>query len=162
MIRTATPDDLPRLAELEALLFGADAWSAESVRAEIDGDRRTFLVRVLEGEVVGYVVTLASGDVVDLTRIGIEPRLQREGYATHLLAEALEHVGDAERMMLEVSVENVPATKFYARHGFFPIDVRRHYYRDGSDAVVMMRPLVVPEAREEASTRGRRASGLGH
>ena len=38
------------------------------------------------------------------------------------------------------SAFNAAASAFYAAEGFAPIDRRRRYYRDGSDAVVMERP----------------------
>ena len=44
-------------------------------------------------------------------------------------------------MLLEVSAANAGAIAFYEAHGFARIDVRRRYYRDGSDAVVMLREL---------------------
>ena len=48
----------------------------------------------------------------------------------------------AERMLLEVSAANAAAVAFYDAQGFARIDVRRRYYRDGSDALVLARPLL--------------------
>ena len=51
-------------------------------------------------------------------------------------------------MLLEVSVHN-PAVAFYVSRQFNVIDVRPHYYRDGSEALVMCRWL--PAANRESS-----------
>ena len=48
---------------------------------------------------------------------------------------------EAERMMLEVSEANTAATALYLGHGFAVIDRRRRYYPDGTDALIMERPL---------------------
>jgi ribosomal protein S18 acetylase RimI-like enzyme len=47
----------------------------------------------------------------------------------------------ATQVLLEVSSTNHAALAFYAAEGFTTLDRRRRYYRDGSDAVVMRRPV---------------------
>lgn len=141
MIRLASEADLARVLELEAELFGSDAWDDVALRAELDGRGRRFVVA--DGDAVtGYAVSRSVGDVVDLQRIGVAPLHQRGGVATGLLDDLLGHPGDADRMMLEVSAANDAAIAFYLRRGFTRIDVRPRYYRDGSDALVLSRALV--------------------
>ena len=144
MIRPAAATDVPALIALESGLFGPDAWSEASLRSELDGPGRRAVV-LDEGEgVVGYAVTLLVGDVVDLQRIGVRPDQQRRGLAGLLLADVLAaaRAGGADRMLLEVSAANEAAVAFYAARGFTRIDVRRAYYRDGTDALVLARPLL--------------------
>lgn len=140
MIRLATATDLTALVALEVELFGPDAWDHDAVRAELDGPGRRFVVAGAD-EVSGYAVSRAIGDVVDLQRIAVSPLWQRAGVATALLDDLVAHPGDADRMMLEVSAANDSAIAFYRHRGFTQIDTRRRYYRDGSDALVMTRPL---------------------
>ena len=144
MIRPAVAGDVPALLALEAGLFGPDAWSEASLRDELEGPFRRAVVLVAAEEVLGYAVTLLAGDVVDLQRIAVRPDRQRRGLAGLLLADALAaaRAGGAERMLLEVSAANEAAVAFYAAQGFTRIDVRRRYYRDGSDALVLARPLL--------------------
>src|SRR5687768_15261765 len=146
-IRPATPDDVAAVTALEEELFGADAWSAESVLEELVGERRHALVAVsVSGdcdEVVGYAVTLRSDDVLDLQRIAVAPAHRRSGLARQLL-DAVRSAGraaGAHRMLLEVSSHNAGALAFYAAEGFVQIDRRPRYYRDGSDALVLRVPL---------------------
>jgi ribosomal-protein-alanine N-acetyltransferase len=142
-LRPAVPGDAPAIADLEALLFGPDAWSEAAVLGEIEGPGRRAVVAVEEGDVVGYAVTMCPADVVDLQRIGVRADRQRRGVAGALLDEVLEPAaaGGADRVLLEVSADNRAALAFYAAAGFVEIDRRRRYYRDGSDAVVMRRSL---------------------
>lgn len=149
IIRPAVSADVTAVAALEQELFGVDAWSADSVRAELTGERRHALV-ACDGGVVGYAVTTRSGDLVDLQRIAVAPGHRRAGVASRLL-DALctaGRDGGARRMLLEVGAGNEAALAFYARAGFVEIDRRARYYRDGSDALVLEAPLA-------AGTRGR-------
>nr|WP_246280392.1 ribosomal protein S18-alanine N-acetyltransferase [Nocardioides daedukensis] len=135
------------VAELDDELFGAEAWDEESLLDELERPGRTFVVLEDdsdgEPEVVGYAITMTSGDIADLVRIGVHPQRHREGIAGLLL----EHLVDAakeesvDRMLLEVSSLNREGLGFYAATGFTQIDVRERYYKDGSDAIVMKRSL---------------------
>ncbi|MET0789811.1 MAG: GNAT family N-acetyltransferase, partial [Cellulomonas sp.] len=113
-LREATRDDIAAVVELERLLFGADAWSEDQVREELTGERRQ--AWVVGDPAVGYAVTLAAGDVVDLQRIGVRPDQQRNGLARQLLdtAVAAATAARVDRMLLEVSAANTAAMAFYA------------------------------------------------
>ena len=108
------------------------------VRQEIEGPGRRFVVA---DDLSGYGVTMTAGDIVDLLRIGVRPEARRTGLASRLLDELLVDTDDASRMLLEVSVANAAALGFYVARQFSVIDVRPHYYRDGSEALVMCRWL---------------------
>lgn len=139
-LREVRPADLPAFTELERAAFGADAWSAEAIDAELSGDGRTSLVAEDADGVVGYAVTRAAGDVVDLHRVVVADRGRRRGVASRLVL-GLAGVATGRRMLLEVSARNEAAIALYRRLGFVEIDRRRGYYRDGSDALVMQRDL---------------------
>ena len=144
-LRPATAADVAAVHALEQSLFGPDAWSEQSVREELTGPRRTAVVVCdpdLVDRVVGYAVSLAVGDAVDLQRIAVHPGHRRRGLAGRLLAE----VRPVEvATLLEVSATNAGALAFYAAEGFVEIDRRARYYWDGSDAVVLRYGPASPE-----------------
>jgi len=132
-IRAATDEDLAAVHALEVELFGADAWSEQTLLATLARGR----VLVAEDEVLlGYVVLADAGEVADLERIGVRRDHQRAGLASALLDAALSDAG-RDRVLLEVRADNEPALAFYAWAGFIEIDRRRRYYRDGTDALVL-------------------------
>ncbi len=157
MIRSASLADLPFLTALEDELFGIDAWSEEAIREEIEGSGRRFVVADdLSGRLSGYAVTMTAGDIVDLLRMGVRPQARRSGLATALLDMLLVDTEDATRMLLEVSVSNAEALGFYVARQFSVIDVRPHYYRDGSEALIMCRWLPGAVRPEADAPHGRR------
>ena len=50
----------------------------------------------------------------------------------------------ARRMFLEVDAGNEPAIRLYRKGGFIDAGLRKGYYRDGADAVVMALDLAPP------------------
>ena len=135
ILRAATDEDVAAVRALEEAAFGPDAWSERSVREELTGERRQAVV-ACDPDVVGFAVTALAGDTVDLQRIVVHPSHRRRGLARRLLAAV--SPADA-RLLLEVSARNDAALAFYAAEGFTELARRAHYYRDGSDAVVMER-----------------------
>jgi ribosomal-protein-alanine N-acetyltransferase len=67
------------------------------------------------------------------------PAYRRQGLAAQLVAWslALARAQKAEMVFLEVSVGNPAAQKLYAQAGFEQKGLRRAYYPDGSDALVL-------------------------
>lgn len=144
MILRAADEDLSAVLQIERSLFGSEAWSEQSMAAELVSPGHLMLVANDDvGAVVGYAATLVSGDVADLLRIGVAVEYQRQGIASDLLDECVRAVRaeGATRLLLEVSSSNAGAVEFYRAHQFVTIDRRASYYRDGSDALVMERLL---------------------
>ncbi|MFS3128906.1 GNAT family N-acetyltransferase [Nocardioides sp. Bht2] len=147
-LREATVADAVGLAALDATGFEADRWDAAGWENEITGANRRIVVAHTETasdradeQIVAVIATMVLGDVADLIRIVVDPRFRRGGVARRLVLEALAAArGDgAERMLLEVSSDNHGAVAFYQTLGFTQIDLRPRYYRDGSDALILMR-----------------------
>lgn len=141
-LRVATAADLPALIDLDALVFGADAWSSASWAAELEQMPATRHVEVLsngDGTLLAYVVLRAVGDVADLQRIAVAAPARRAGRARELLDAALSvarHRGCA-RVLLEVAADNVAAIALYRAAGFEPLHRRLNYYGSGRDALIL-------------------------
>jgi ribosomal-protein-alanine acetyltransferase len=142
-VRPAEAADAAPVAALDRAVFGVDGWSDPTVLAELTGPGRFAVVADDGGEVRGYAITWLTEEVVDLQRIAVHPDHRRVGLAQELFAAVLDRAAadGAYRMLLEVSARNAGALAFYAAAGFHAFDRRRRYYRDGADALVMVRPL---------------------
>jgi ribosomal-protein-alanine N-acetyltransferase len=145
LVRTATVDDAPDVARLEADCLGDDAWSEGLVTEGIRGalPTVTYLVAEHEGAVVGHAVTSAAGEIAELQRIAVDESRRRSGVASALLRGVVEAASltEADRLLLEVREDNRGALAFYADAGFVEIDRRSRYYADGTTAVVLRLPL---------------------
>lgn len=141
--------DIEVLPSIEHGLFGADAWSAEQFWSELAGvpASRWYVVAAEAGpageEVVGYAGLAYAADVGDVQTMAVRPDRQGRGLGglliDALLAEAARR-GCAE-VFLEVRRDNAPARALYDRRGFTQVAVRSRYYGDGTDALVLRRPI---------------------
>jgi len=117
-------------------------WSIGIFHAEIDlvrTDQRYYIVGKIGDGVVGYAGLLFTPDDAHVTNIAVSPDWQRRGIATDLLLElawkARERGCDA--LTLEVRVSNTAAQELYRHFGFVPAGVRKKYYENVEDAIVM-------------------------
>jgi ribosomal-protein-alanine N-acetyltransferase len=130
----------------EKEMFGSEAWSANSYRAEIADTRNRYYVAVedAQGELLGWGGVLVAADAAEILTVGVVPAARRQGLARRMLAALYAEARrrGAVEMFLEVRVDNAAAITLYEREGFVEVGRRPGYYDRGRvDAVVMRRVL---------------------
>ncbi|GGK77550.1 ribosomal-protein-alanine acetyltransferase [Sphaerisporangium melleum] len=144
-LRQMTEADLPAVVAIERATFPFDAWSEGMLRGELADQPRTrhYIVAVLDDEVVGYAGLAAAGDQADVQTIAVSAHRQRSGIGGAMLRALLEEAvrRGATAVFLEVRADNPPAQTMYERFGFERIGLRREYYDDGTDAIMMMKKM---------------------
>ncbi len=130
-------DDLPRLAEIEKICFGADAWNYGMLKSEMDGGA-VFLGAVSGGETVGYICARLIIDEADINNVAVVPEFRRRGVASALIDGLKDYClkRGINRFTLEVNVNNRAAKSLYARARFVSVGIRKGYYH-GEDAEIM-------------------------
>ncbi len=146
MIGPMTQDDLPDVLAIEALSFPTP-WSEVVFRDELAHPDSVVLVWRDAGRVVGTIVYRVvpgeAGVEIDLHQVAVHPDTRRAGLGRrlveHLITDA--RARGATRVTLEVRRDNIAAHALYARLGFERLAVRRGYYADGEDALILARGL---------------------
>jgi [ribosomal protein S18]-alanine N-acetyltransferase len=137
--------DLDGVVRLEEEIF-SDPWPRSAFQREVLGDEAAWPRVAIDpgtGEVQGYMVAWFVADEVHLANVAVAEEARRRGIAQSLLDE-LSAEGfrrGARVILLEVRRSNLGAQAFYRKNGFYQMDVRRGYYRDKEDALVMAKPL---------------------
>jgi len=140
-----TEDDLDRVLELENAIFQSP-WRRSFFKSDINRPQGLCIVAERDGHVVGYAVAWGTEEV-HLANLAADPDLRRQGIATQLMNTVFDWArrNRAESIYLEVRVSNTIARQFYAAYGFVPTYVRKGYYENGEDALVLERD-VEPDA----------------
>ncbi|MGH9134235.1 MAG: ribosomal protein S18-alanine N-acetyltransferase [Ilumatobacteraceae bacterium] len=121
-------------------------WSRSVFESELDQVRtgsRHYVVARRRRDVVGYaglwIAPDPAGDQAHVTNIVVADDERRQGVATRLLlslADVAVERGCAA-WTLEVRVSSTGAQELYRRFGFAPAGVRKRYYDNAEDAIVM-------------------------
>ncbi|MDP2193013.1 MAG: ribosomal protein S18-alanine N-acetyltransferase, partial [Alphaproteobacteria bacterium] len=92
-------------------------------------------------QVVGFVLYRQPFDDGEILTICIDPDFENKGFGTRLMEALLQHLTKPGKCFLEVSPKNTSAMKLYEKFQFQMIQVRKDYYAQGLDALVLMRPV---------------------
>ncbi len=125
--------DVAAVAALSARCF-TTPWTCEELADEIARHVSRVLVAGIDGSPVGYGVAYVIAGESEVLTIGVDPDHRREGIGAALLSRLLR---GCARAHLEVRADNAAARALYERLGFARAGVRRGYYADGTDALLM-------------------------
>jgi [ribosomal protein S18]-alanine N-acetyltransferase len=134
------PADLDACHQLDQRALGG-LWSREQWARELEEPRRPCL-GLREGP---DLVAMASGwlvvDELHITAVAVAPERRQQGLGRLVLEALLNHGAalGAVHATLEVAADNAAALALYARQGFQTAGIRRHYYRNGEDALIQWR-----------------------
>jgi [ribosomal protein S18]-alanine N-acetyltransferase len=145
MIEIATWGHAGVMAAIHRAAFSpTDAWSRDVMLLQLGMPTAFGLVHSRAGMILGRV----AADEAEILTLAVNPEQRRRGVGSALLGAAMEraaHLG-AAFMFLEVAVTNDAARALYAAHGFIKAGLRRHYYTDGTDALILRCTLAIDTA----------------
>lgn len=139
VIRTVNERDVDKIVELEKKIFGFDGYPRYLVEYLVF-NADFFIVACIDDEIVGYICGETKLDKGHIITLAVDNRYRRRGIGSKLLKLFIETEKrrGIKMIYLEVSVKNKVAIKFYEKHGFKISGILRRYYRDNSDAYIMI------------------------
>jgi len=138
-IERMTIADLDEVLQIENASF-SDPWQRLAFENALDSQfSRALVARGPNGKIVAYTVYWIAGPECHILNIAVHPEMRRKGLGSLLMDTILEDARkcSCEEVVLEVRPSNLPAIALYQKYGFAPIGVRRRYYSNNEDAIVM-------------------------
>lgn len=158
-IRPLSPADLDAVLMIEVASF-SNPWSEELFLYEMGrGDiSRCFVAEVAahgvmvtpqradaasvsgkDTNIAGYLMSWLVMDELHITNLAVVPDHRRSGLATSLLGHSLRSAREEGALwcQLEVRVSNTAARTLYGKFGFREVGIRKGYYHDGEDAIIL-------------------------
>ena len=139
MIRRLTTLDIDRILEVQDGFL--DGWNKDMMRSAFKEDNFFALGKYEADTLVGFITVMTALDCADLETVVVKEGFRKQGIATTLIKSAEDVLKDmgVKNFFLEVRETNSPAKTTYIRNGFKEISVRKKYYKDGENAVVMQK-----------------------
>lgn len=138
IIREMTAKDIPYVLQIERESF-TDPWSENMFNELFSSTAFKSFVAVENDEILGYTSVISAFFVFEIMNIAVKPQSRGIGIATALMEKVVDFAKtvEAESILLEVRRSNLTAQKLYEKFGFIYDGVRRGYYTDGEDALLM-------------------------
>lgn len=141
-IRRMQEDDIEFIVLQEKEMFG-ESLGREHFESVLNNDVYRYYVLDLSGYILGYVGTVLNGEYAQINNFYIVESHQGNGFGKKVIAYVIDKMKElgVKELSLEVRKSNVPAFKVYAHCGFRIGFVRKNYYKDHEDALVLIKKL---------------------
>lgn len=138
-------EHLDDVFSLEQICFPNDFWTCKMFEEELENNISAFFVAVDTdiNAVVGYAGVWFMADVANITNVATAPEYRCMGIG-RMLVDALINASaekDMSSITLEVRDSNLSAQRLYEKSGFERVGVRKRYYKDREDAILMTKIL---------------------
>lgn len=114
-------------------------WSYNILKQELENGKSKYFVAKQENEIVGFAGILLIIDQVNIMNIVVQKDKRNFGIGSLLLEEIIRYskIHNATSITLEVNEKNIPAIKLYKKYGFKQVGLRRKYYNNEDNAILM-------------------------
>ena len=118
-------------------------WSKKQWANEFKKEGIKVFGLLLSNLVIGICVFHVVLDEAQINFFVINQNYRKKGYGTHLMNYLIKQceILNINKLLLEVSLSNTTAEKFYSRFNFYTVGIRTNYYKDGSDALLKEKKL---------------------
>ena len=144
MLRRATLADTDVMEAIHAAAFpSADRWSRSVFALQLEMPN-VFALLHAKG---GMILIRTAADEAEVLTLAVMPDARKQGIGMTLLRTATTETAalGVRSIFLEVSVTNIAARQRYTAAGFVRAGLRRRYYSNGSDALVLRLDLLPHE-----------------
>ncbi|KNZ40535.1 ribosomal protein S18-alanine N-acetyltransferase [Acetobacterium bakii] len=138
--RIMTAQDIPDIFSVDRMCFEHN-WTLESYECELNNMLATYIVAEDNDQIIGFGGFWAIIDEAQITNIGVLESYRGRGVAQKILNEMIKLAGvkGCLAMTLEVRVDNKAAIALYEANGFEKAGVRKNYYDNKTDGLIMWR-----------------------
>ncbi|WP_035293965.1 ribosomal protein S18-alanine N-acetyltransferase [Clostridium sp. KNHs214] len=138
IIKNISDEYIDTVLKINLLSF-KDPWSKSSFTKELENKFAHYIVALIDDLVVGYVGIWAILDEAHIISIAVHPNYRGLGISFHLMNgifDLCRNLGVKE-LTLEVRTSNVAAQNLYKKFDFKEEGIRKKYYSDGEDGLIM-------------------------
>ncbi len=96
------------------------------------------------GKIIGFIVFTIMYEKAEIIDVAVMPDYQGKEVGSKLVEAVIKECikENCESITLEVRISNYKGISFYRKHGFREISTRKSYYRNGEDALVMIKMVI--------------------
>ena len=118
-------------------------WTQKQWASEFKKEGIKVIGLFLSSLVIGICVFHVVLDEAQINYFVVNQKYREKGYGTYLMNYLINQCEllNIDKLLLEVSLLNTTAEKFYSRFDFYTVGIRTNYYKDGSDALLKEKKL---------------------
>ena len=137
-----TLPDLDSISDILTCEFD-DFWNYNLFKSELENKNSMYIVAKLNNQIVGFAGIWLSVDDIHITNIVVKKNCRNQKIGSLMLNNLIELCENRTQksITLEVNSNNIPAQKLYQKFGFKNVGIRKKYYNNTEDAIIMTKTL---------------------
>lgn len=142
-IKKLNNQHIEQIYQISTQQFECESWTQKQIQDSIESKSNICLGVFEREQLVSYAISQDSIDDINLLLIATKQNQKNKGYAK-LLMQHLDDMSTKQNktFSLEVKSTNTVAISLYQKFGFKTIHIRKKYYKDGADALIMFKQNV--------------------
>ena len=135
--------DIKKVVELEEKYL-LESLGEKLLASELSEKNNGVSFYVIENDdvVIGYIGRHYFFQEAEVLNFVVDESYQRQGYGQKLFDKMVEDMKDVKKITLEVRASNIKGINFYTKNGFKQVGVRKKYYKNGEDALLLLKEFI--------------------
>ena len=135
--------DIKKVVELEEKYL-LESLGEKLLASELSEKNNGVSFYVIENDdvVIGYIGRYYFFQEAEVLNFVVDESYQRQGYGQKLFDKMVEDMKDVKKISLEVRASNIKGINFYTKNGFKQVGVRKKYYKNGEDALLLLKEFI--------------------
>ena len=135
--------DIKKVVELEEKYL-LESLGEKLLASELSEKNNGVSFYVIENDdvVIGYIGRYYFFQEAEVLNFVVDESYQRQGYGQKLFDKMVEDMKDVKKITLEVRAYNIKGINFYTKNGFKQVGVRKKYYKNGEDALLLLKEFI--------------------
>lgn len=135
--------DIKKVVELEEKYL-LESLGEKLLASELSEKNNGVSFYVIENDdvVIGYIGRYYFFQEAEVLNFVVDESYQRQGYGQKLFDKMVEDMKDVKKITLEVRATNIKGINFYTKNGFKQVGVRKKYYKNGEDALLLLKEFI--------------------
>ncbi len=119
-------------------------WKFDLLKSEFENELTTCIIAKNEEDIVGFASLWEPPYEIHINNIFVKKDLRKNNIGSILLEKLIEIAKEKnkEELTLEVNINNIPAIKLYEKYNFIKVGIRKKYYNNEDDALIMNKKLI--------------------
>ena len=138
IIRKGKVSDLKSILKIEKKVYNKPYWNESMLKKLFNKNSNEIIwITEVKQKIAGFLIEQRCDDEINLLNAAIDKSFQNRGLGKKLLGYLLRIIPNNSSVFLEVNNSNFIARKIYSNLNFRSIDIRKSYYNDGGNALIM-------------------------
>lgn len=135
-IRVLLPEDFNKMSRI--LKDSSQYWNEKTLQSCYEKHYHLWGI-FFDNHLLGFAIIKENIDVWELLHIVVDKPFQSQGLAKRLMEHMINEakLKNIATIQLEVGESNTKAISFYTKHGFRQVGLRKQYYANRENAILM-------------------------